>query len=958
MPPAARCYLVFASLLFINPSPSIAQTSAKSPLDYKAYNGWKSITAPQLSRDGKWVTYALTPQEGSAEVVVRSTTGPTEYKRARSSAPVITADSKFVLFTVRAPKTTTAGAKSRGMESAKPDDTTAAGFDQDEASDVAAKTPDGLGVLDLAPKKILITPRITRYKFPAESGKYVAILKAPPTKPEAKPDAKPDVKSPKKAEPGNDLILLDLATSEKITISEVTDFEWNRAGTRLIYSVASTDDAKTGVYVRELPAGTTSTLIKGKGTYKTLTFSQAGDKAAFLADHNETKQTPDAYSLFLWNAGEAAATPVVNDASAGIPKEMILPDYSQVRFSKDGSNLFFDFSPKALKALANVNPTIKKDVWTYKDQYLQSEQKIRSAADLKKTYLAVYHIAGKRFTPLATLDLPSVETTDGGKIAIGSSDIPYRISRSWDADYTDLYTIDMQTGARQKFLEKSRFGARLSTAGKYATYFSPEKHAWFALRLADNRLITLTAKARSRWTDDDSDLPEVHSPYGIAGWTADDGAVLIYDKFDIWQIDLKSLEARCVTAGAGRQTHTVYRYLHQDPEERAVPTSTPLMLTLFDQKTKASGAARITLNTTLPGSPVKPEILIKLDKTVNGIQKARKADAVLFTEETFGEYPDVWTADSSFKGAHKLTNANPQQAQYTWGKEELMHFKAADGRALDAVVIKPEGFDPNKKYPLMINIYERMSDRLHAYHRPAPGTSICISRYVSTGYVVLLPDILYKTGHPGQSALNCVIPAAQALIDQGFIDPTKVGIQGHSWGGYEITYMITRTDFFRCVEAGASVSDMVSAYGGIRWGTGISREGQYEHGQSRIGATPWERPDLYLENSAIFHVDQIHTPYLTIDNDADGAVPWYQGIEFITAMRRLGKEAYMFNYNGEDHNLRGRPNMKDWTVYMDEFFDHFLLDKPTPEWMEKGIPYLDRGKRDVKAMYGTAAAAD
>jgi len=251
----------------------------------------------------------------------------------------------------------------------------------------------------------------------------------------------------------------------------------------------------------------------------------------------------------------------------------------------------------------------------------------------------------------------------------------------------------------------------------------------------------------------------------------------------------------------------------------------------------------------------------------------------------------------------------------------------------------------------MVYIYEELTQGLHSYGAPNVGTSINVTRYVSNGYVLLRPDIVYETGFPGESAEKCVIPAVNTVVTMGFIDPKRIGIQGHSWGGYQITHLITRTNLFAAVEAGASVSNMVSAYGGIRWGTGMVRRFQYEKTQSRIGAPPWDAPLEFIENSPIFWVKKVQTPYLTIHNDEDDAVPWYQGIEFNMAMRRLGKEAYMFTYNGERHGLRSRDNMKHWTVHMDEFFDHYLLGRPRPEWMDRGVSFLDRGRRDVGPLF-------
>jgi dipeptidyl aminopeptidase/acylaminoacyl peptidase len=312
-------------------------------------------------------------------------------------------------------------------------------------------------------------------------------------------------------------------------------------------------------------------------------------------------------------------------------------------------------------------------------------------------------------------------------------------------------------------------------------------------------------------------------------------------------------------------------------------------------------------------------------------------------------------SDSTFKNPQKVTSANPQQAQYVWGKAEKMSYRNADGKDLDAILVKPDNFDPSKKYPLMIYIYEELSDGLYAYHAPSVGTSINLTRYVSNGYVVLEPDIVYGVGHPGQDAMKCVLAAINKVVAQGYIDPKRIGIQGHSWGGYQIAYMVSHTDTFAAVEAGAAVSNMISAYGGIRWGTGMVREFQYEKTQSRIGSTPWDDPLDFIESSPIFNVKNVHTPYLTIANDADDAVPWYQGIEFITALRRLGKEGYMFTYNGQPHGLRDRDDMKHWTVHMDEFFDHYLLGKPRPEWMDKGVPFLEKGTRDVSPMFKRGA---
>ena len=449
----------------------------------------------------------------------------------------------------------------------------------------------------------------------------------------------------------------------------------------------------------------------------------------------------------------------------------------------------------------------------------------------------------------------------------------------------------------------------------------------------------------------ENNTPDLPGPYGTGGWTANDATLLLYDQFDVWEIKPDGSGARMITAGEGRKQHLSFRYRALDPDETTVPTNKPLLLAATNDDTRATGFYRAAFTGT-----AAPEKIVMLDKAFGPVTKADKADTVVFTLSRFEEFPNLWvSSDTSFKDMQKVSDANPQQSEYVWGKSELIEYINADGKKLRAILTKPDNFDPSKKYPLMVYIYEELTQGLHSYNAPNVGTSINIPRYVSNGYVLLRPDIVYTTGYPGEAAEKCVIPAVNTVVAMGFIDPKRIGIQGHSWGGYQITHLITRTNLFAAVEAGASVSNMISAYGGIRWGTGMVREFQYEKTQSRIGAPPWDAPLQFIENSPIFWVKKIQTPYLTIHNDADDAVPWYQGIEFNTAMRRLGKEAYMFTYNGELHGLRNRDNQKHWTVHMDEFFDHYLLGKPRPEWMDKGVTYLDRGKRDVSPMFKTKA---
>jgi dipeptidyl aminopeptidase/acylaminoacyl peptidase len=319
----------------------------------------------------------------------------------------------------------------------------------------------------------------------------------------------------------------------------------------------------------------------------------------------------------------------------------------------------------------------------------------------------------------------------------------------------------------------------------------------------------------------------------------------------------------------------------------------------------------------------------------------------MLTKSTFVDFPNLWVGPS-LTSMTRISDANPWQSEYNWGTAELVTWNSADGVPLQGILYKPENFDPKKKYPMVSYFYEELSDGLYGYIAPNGRNSINATQYVSNGYLVFEPDIHYEMGHPGQSAVKSIVPGVQKLLDRGYVDPKALGLQGHSWGGYQTLYLITQTSMFSAAMAGAPVVDMFSAYGGIRWGSGVNRSMQYEHGQSRIGKSIWDAPQLYIENSPLFSLPRVTTPLFILADDMDDAVPWYQGIELFVGMRRLNKEAYMINYNNELHSPAGRANQIDIAIRMQQFFDAKLKGAPAPDWMVHGIPAKDKGKDQVK----------
>jgi dipeptidyl aminopeptidase/acylaminoacyl peptidase len=951
----------------------------KKPLSYDAFDAWWSIQGTTLSRDGEWLAYALTSQGLDGQLVVRNLRTGQELRHPRGTNPAFTPDGKVVTFTIAQTKAEEEKERlaSRGREGAAGRGTE--GGQGRGAANAAPRT--AAGIMTLATGQVATVERVSGVTMPEESSSWAAMHRGrgggggrggrgaaggrggrgggePPAPAQAAPAAPAEgqgdgATGAKRKDNGNDLIVRHLASGQETTIPLVSDFAWSKDGSWLAYAVSSPKAEEDGAFARRMSDGTTITLLKGKGNYKGLAFDEERAQLAFLSDQAEYEKEVSPYRVYYWKAGEPAAAELVSASTRGMPAGMVVSDQAPPRFSRDGFRLFVGTAlPPPPPAPEGAPAPRGVDIWHWQDPLLQPMQRVRAQQERNRNYRAVVHLADKRFVQLATPDYPTVSQGEDSSRAIGTSDLPYRREMSWDTTYSDVALVDLKTGQRQPILQHWRGTPTMSPGGRYLLYFDEHEADWFTYRISDGAKANLTSKLGLNFWREDHDSPSLPPAYGSAGWTTKDASVLLYDKYDIWEIKPDGTSPRMLTAGDGRKSQIVYRYRSLDPEERAIPTDKPLLLAANDDKTESSGFYRVSY-----GGNAPPEKIVMVDKSFGQVIKARNTDRVVFTQARFDEFPDLWVSDTSFRDMKKVSNANPQQSEYVWGRAELMHYINADGKTLRAIIVKPENFDPSKQYPLMVYIYEELSEGLHSYRAPNPGTSINITRYVSNGYVVLMPDIVYETGYPGESAEKCVIPAVNTVVAQGYIDPKRIGIQGHSWGGYQITHLITRTNMFAAVQAGASVSNMISAYGGIRWGTGMSRAFQYEKTQSRIGLPPWDAPLQFIENSPIFWVEKVRTPYLSIHNDEDDAVPWYQGIEFFSAMRRLGKEAYMFVYNGEPHGLRQRDNMKHWTVHQDEFFDHYLLGKPRPEWMEKGVPFLEKGKRDVTDMFKPKVAA-
>ncbi len=937
------------------------QTAKKRALTSQDFDSWRSLQGSQISRDGKFVAYVMQPQDGDGELIVRSVGSGREWRSPRGYRPptpppdasdpaataafaglgrllrpIFSADSKFLFFNIEPTKAELTKAK---KDKKKPEDmpTTA------------------LAIMDLGTGQVVKIERVKSFQVPEDGAGFLAYLKEP-AKEEKKPDAPaaptvaPAKPNSKKKEYGSELILRRLSDASERSFADVLDYSFSKDAKSLVFAVSSKKEETNGAFAvtPQSDAGPVS-LLNGPGKYTKFTWDEKQTQLAFISDRDDAAATQSKFKVYHWRRS-GAATEIVSVKTAGFRAEFVVSDKGSLGFSYDGTRLFLsnapppDPEPDPDKAVPDDEKVVV-DLWHWKDDYVQPMQKVRAIADRDRSYRAIWHIAEHKFVQLADPTMENVVPNSTGLYALGTDDRAYRPLVNYDTNYSDYYLVNTLDGSRKILQKKLQFGMSWSPGGKYVIFFDGKD--WNSISVPGGKLTNMTAKLPVKFALEDYDSPSQAPSYGTAAWTKDDKQVLIYDRYDIWQLSPDGGAAKMLTGGSGRRTKTEMRYVRLNPDDRFIEPGQTMLLRAESEETRDSGFYQTKLDGT-------PEKLIMDSKNFGNPTKAKDADALMLTASRFDTFPDIWVTSADFKQPNKMSDGDAQRASFNWGHAELVKFRNADNVPLQGMLIKPDNFDPKRKYPMLVYLYEKLSDTVNNFQNPGPGTSINFSYYASNDYLIFMPDIVYTVGHPGQSALKCVLPGVQSIVDKGFVDEKAIGIQGHSWGGYQIAYMVTQTNRFKAAAPGALVANMTSAYDGIRWGSGLPRQFQYERTQSRIGGNLWDATAKFIENSPLFSANKVQTPILMIANDNDDAVPWYQGIEFYLALRRLDKEVYFFNYNGEFHGLRKRQNQKDYSRRMKEFFDYNLKGAPAPDWMKKGIPYLERDKEKEK--YRTPAA--
>ncbi|BAV04598.1 Prolyl oligopeptidase family protein [Filimonas lacunae] len=954
----------------------------KKPLDHSVYDSWQSISEKQISNNGRYVVYTVSPQEGDANLVIQQADGTRLVEIARGYAAKITNDNGFVICKIKPAFKDTRDAR---IKKKKPEE----------------MPKDSLAIYNLSTKSLVKVALVKSFKVPEDGSGWLAYLleKTPATAAEkpvldsaariaqlvrmadslsraadslrnkltqikttgftaiqAKVPAGNKAtgkKDDNTVEEGTTLVLKNLVSGEEKKYELVNDYLFDKKATALVVRVTKKNADSTSralVLWQHLSNNKVDTVMKGFNDARAFALDEAATRLAFVAERDSSaKAVQKYYRLWYYTSGYDSAKLLADRFTKGVLPNWGISENADLTFSKSGNRLFLGTAP-ILPPKDTTLPEFERaavDVWNYKDDALQTVQLYNLNKELKKSYLAYWDDANKQVVQLADTAFRLVKPTAEGDGAVfyAENDFGKRIAAQWQGYVLeDVYAINPVTGAKKLIVKDFKGATYPSYTGKYLLLYNDIKRSYSIYNTTTGNTYAVAADVKVPLYDEENDVPDDPNPHGVMRWMEGDKYVFIYDKYDVWKVDPEAKE-KSVNITNGRKNALEYRYVNTNEDEKFLTAGQQVLFRLFDDNTKYSGLATLSLT-----EGVQPVTLWLQPYSFgaamfSNVQKAKEGTVLLYTKENFTNSPNLYTRSVESDNEKQLSTTNPQQGDYSWGSASLYKWKAYTGKQTEGVLYKPENFDAKKKYPMIVYFYERNNNTLYNYLAPAPTPSrLNISFFVSRGYVVFVPDIWYTNGHPGQSAYDYIVSGTRALIKEGFIDSTKIGLQGQSWGGYQTAYLITRTNLYAAAWAGAPVVNMFSAYGGIRWESGLNRQFQYEHTQSRIGATIWDKPYLYTENSPLFHFAKVKTPLVVMANDADGAVPWYQGIECFTALRRLNKPVWMLNYNGEAHNLVERRNRKDIQVREQQFFDWLLKgEKPAP-WITDGVPAVMKGR--------------
>jgi dipeptidyl aminopeptidase/acylaminoacyl peptidase len=961
-----------------------------TPIDLKNWNTMRQTT---LSNDGKWFAYVTGPADGDVTVVVRGTAKDAREVRVPAGngggTVTISGDSKWLGFLV-APPRPASGRAGRGSVGGR---ATGGPGTNDSTRGAATAAPMKFVLMNLATGEKKEFERIRRFAFNAEDATWIVMQSGVDAAGAAPGLAGRGGGAGGDAQAGGsaDLLLYNLASGETFNMGRAAEYAFNRDGDWLAYTMSASDQVGNGVQVRNMKTGVSKSLESSRLLYSRLAWadSSAGLSVMRGRPDSVTRDTVFSIAAFTNFGPDGPAKRIIFDpvTRQDFPTGWKIASDRSPRYSPGMTSIFFGIreAPKLPRPPAggrgtapiqggapgaggtgaippggraggapatSANDSLPSLIlWHYKDPRLQSQQIVQEQQDRAFSYLAEYRVTDDRFVRLADDSIRSVVTTNGDNFAYGINTTPYEERASYTGrNYQDVYAIDLKTGAKKLLQRKKPAGAMPGSPDGRRMLFWGKDANWWVMDFATGDSTNITKGVPTSFINTDDDHNNLYPPAARSiGWSSDGAYVLLSDNWDIWKVATKPGGAAVNLTGDGRRNQVRYQNIYRFEPTRAagargrgrtpnpadgIDLSQPLYVSTYGEWTKKEGVARID-----PGQPGAKSVVLE-DARISVI-KARDADTYLYTHQTFTEFPDYWVFNANFTPGYRITDVNPQIKDFAWSSgTRLINYVSAKGDKLQGALYLPANYEPGKKYPMIVTIYEKRSQGKNSFVSPTDTRAPDPTLYTNRGYVVFDPDIVYKINDPGMSAVWCVVPAVKAAIATGIVDPKRVGLWGHSWGGYQTAFLVTQTDIFSAAIAGAPLTNMVSMYASVYWNSGGSDAAIFESSQGRFKGNFIDNYDAYIRNSPVFHADKVRTPLMILQNDKDGAVDFNQGVTYFNTLRQLGKEVVFLEYVGENHGLAKPANQRDYAVRMGEFFDHYLKGVPAPDWLSNGIPRL------------------
>jgi dipeptidyl aminopeptidase/acylaminoacyl peptidase len=922
------------------------------------YGKWRTIRDVAISDDGNWASYGYQQRRVDDTLFVKNLTTGAEQRVPRASRAQFADDSRWIAYFVAEP--------------IRPNDQQQQ--QQQQQTDTPQNGPAKLELRDLTNGATVSWDNVASFAF--SKGSSALIVR------KARPGAAPDAAGGRgrgggapvapgsaggragagapPAVAGTDLILHHLRDGSDELIGSVSSSEFNKAGTLLAYTVSSTERDGNGLYLVSIGGWQRRMLDNARADYSRLTWDDSGSAIAALRGMDRRGFTEKENTLLAFaglDGPEPTAFVLGRQQLAGLPDSMVISEKGPLSWSPDHSKVFVGLKeqearpPVRRDSTAVVEPIGNVDVWHWKDPYIQPVQMVRAQQDRNRTFTASVLLAQKKVVPLADARMDRVQLTKDGNWGVGQDDKDY--VDDWKPQLTDIYRVSTMTGERTPVLKGQERTLGLSPDGKYFLYWKGG-HVW-SYDVAANKHVNITKSAPVSFVNVDEDHVGEKPAYGVTGYTKDGKSVVLDHKYDLWVVPLDgSGAARNLTNGAGSKTDTRFRYVKLEPDESpnafgpggfgggrggagtstTIDLSKPIVLSTFSEPDKKAGFSQ------LDGDKLTK--LVFEDRMFGRPVKAKNADRVLLSRETFVEFPDYWVTDSRFTNPQRLTSANPQQAEFAWGHRILFDYKDKDGHKLQGTLAVPDDYQLGQKRPMIVDYYEKNSQNLNRYEIPRYATAPQYVDYVSNGYLVMVPDIYYHTGRSHTDMLNSIEAAVKKVSDLGYADPKRVGLHGHSYSGQGSAYISTQSKMFSAVIAGAAAVDLVADFNQLWKTTGTNQHRYDTYGQGRFGTNPYENLDLFIDQSAVFHAKTMNTPLLLVQGTNDGSTEWLQGVEFYNALRFLNKPVIFLSYEGESHGFTRYDNQYDVEVRMHQFYDHYLKGAPAAEWIANGVPFIKK----------------